>query len=191
MKTKTLISTTFALIVTCALAGCYTTEASRTLAAGLGKQVAEYGKSQDGSISKLNAEYRSAFAQLIGDLANGQVRRLKLERTGQAQAMADKILLNWKVLTTHTAVVDELFTYRERQLKQLNERAVALEGARAAYAQSYAEIQLELEKLQKVEKQINSLSIQEDQKRAAANFLINVAKIYKEVRDESAKAATP
>src|SRR5262245_12729064 len=90
------------------LASCTQTGPIQELALKLDRQVGEYAADRRKVVDSLNAEYRSAYVQLSGDFQRLSEDRLRLERSADAQTMADSVLLSWQKNTTHTAVISEL-----------------------------------------------------------------------------------
>ena len=74
---------------------------------------------------------------------------------------------------------------RARQLVAIDARAKALAEARRAYAESYSDLQLQFKNLTEAQKQLSDLAQKEDNRAATVKFLIELAKIYDEVRNET------
>jgi hypothetical protein len=99
--------------------------------------------------------------------------------------MADSVLLSWQKNTTHTAVIGELDRQRAQQLAAIDARALALANARRTYAESYRDLQLQFQELTDAQTQLSDLSQQENKRAATIKFLIELAKIYEEVRKKT------
>lgn len=165
--------------------GCTTTEQSRQLALELSQQLDSYIKDRRAAINSLNESYRTTYSVLLNEHRKLTADRLRMERRGNARAMADAMLLDWRRKTTFSAIAAELEANKQKQLLAIQQRAEAIANARQQYLKSYSEIKLDLKKLEQAKRNLVDLSEEENTRRRTLELLIMIGKAYEDVRKES------
>jgi len=171
--------------------GCYTTPRARASANALSVEVGKYKLEQHARVERLNAEYNDAFARLMESFAQASAASVKQGRDADAQRIADRLIAS-NDATLRQQFRDAFFKTVADQREQIRLADEAVAATRNAYLASYADLTIELGKLDKVQENLRQLAAEEDRSRSAVKFLRTLFKVYQDLRkkaDEERAAA--
>lgn len=167
---------TVALIALAALvAGCGTTATSRLRAEQTRQLLTNYMQERRASIEQLNRADRAVYASLVRDHAELTEQTLFLRRGADAAAIADTLLVDWRVQGRASVIRSMVEAARTRQLAGLERRDSIIADARLQYAKAHAALALDLSKLQTAAEQIGRLSVEPRAARATIDLLVALA----------------
>lgn len=173
--------------------GCsFTTPAARNSANKLAVEIGKYKLEQQNRVEQLNAEYHDAFVQLIDAFAIASAASLKQSRDADAQRIADQ-LTGKSDLTLRQQFRDAFFKTVQENRAQINAADEAIAATSNAYKAAYADLVIEIDKLDKVQQNLQRLAADGDRSKASFQFLRTVYKVYKDLRkkeEEQAAAET-
>lgn len=191
MRPRPLAGAAVALMVGMLAAGCTTTPTSRSEAAEVRDMLSAYMENRRAAIDRLNAAARSSYAALMGQYKTITRDRLSIDRMMDARAAADATLLDWKNKTTASAIIATLQFYRDRQVRNIDERTVAIQNVQRRFADSYAELALELGRLKQAVEKLDQLSRTEKLRERLPAFAGQVIKAYQATQNAQDTPSNP
>jgi len=164
------------------LAGCSSTEKSRALAADLKESLGHYRNDRDQAIQKVNASYRTTYVLLMKQYRITKDELLSANRRAEARTAADEMLVDWQKRSTLTAVLTSLEATRTREIKVIDARAAAIQDVRKRYADAYAALDLELDKIKTAQSKVANLAEKDSARASTVTLLSKLAKAYQEAQ---------
>ncbi|MFT3685709.1 MAG: hypothetical protein QM783_12410 [Phycisphaerales bacterium] len=186
MKATFRISVTLVFLLV--LAGCASTDRSRSLATDLKESLGKYKDDRDQAIQKVNASYRATYLSLMKQYRVTTDESLSIGRRTEARMAADEMLVDWQKKSTQTAVLASLDGTRTREMKAIDDRATAIADVRKRYADAYAALELELSKITAAQSKVADLAEKEDARASTITLLTRLAKAYQEVQKHESEA---
>ncbi len=180
------------------IGGCTQTGGSRKMASDLAKQISEYQEQQRDRVTRSNAEYRDRFNQLMDELVTLSDKQLQQGRDGDAQSIVDQLTAD-----DGTSLIGKLRANFSASLKSQRESVAsadtAITATRAAFVKAYREASLDLDKVDKLEKDLQILATKEtwsDALKNAKGIIKNVVDTHNELQkaakaQQQAASATP
>jgi hypothetical protein len=170
-----------------ASSGCYTTKDSRAQAKSLHDELKGYREEQNQRVLAINKEYHARFAELMNALDELTDAELQFGRDADAQRIADQLAgdggatLRGRFRTAFGDAVRD-------QRKRIADADLAVATVRENYAKAYSDLKLEMAKVDLAIKNLDQLSLDDDQIQQVQDAIKFVKAIVSTI-EETRKAA--
>src|SRR5262245_5050892 len=160
-------------------AGCTTTATSRANAARLSRQLAAYRAEQERRITTLNRQYQQTYSRLIDDMLALESQKVSQEFELDAMAISEKLVSDWQTQTQPRQFRDTFQKSVEEHFARRAKADEAMAAARAAYANAYKDVIVELKGLDEAKANLDSLALTPSEEKEISDFLRALYTAYK------------
>jgi hypothetical protein len=176
-----------AVVLLVACSGCYTNDAARKRATDLAVDLDAYRSDQVKRLDDINRQYRFDYARLIAEVTRLRLNQFEQFLDLDVMEAAGELLTEWERETLPRKIRDRFADTLDRRRVRLLEVDKQIDDARAAYADAYQAVQLNLSQLKAAQESVVTLAAPEDQRRTIANFVVTVGKIVNDLHEQAKK----